>query len=274
VSPAPLPGTARDAQAAARLIGGLRGNFLGRPREREIAAAILARWPHFAGLVRDADRFHSRAAVHAVLGGARAVVLGASGYPLGRHGPPVHHAAMAAAPEARFTYASADPVIAKIRAGWIRRAGEQDRVRAACRRLGDVAGIIADAGGGAIQVQMWLCAQWFPAWYARTLLAEYGRLLAPGSSVAVTWISAAAGPDGDALLRLLGDGVSPDGGQPCRAYRHGREDMAAWLDAAGLALIDPPGITDVRAHDQQWADRQFAPLPGGTILELVATRRA
>jgi hypothetical protein len=286
VEPPPVP--VPDTAAMARVMGGLRGNFAGRMRERRLSAEILRRWPHVRGLVRAADAFASRAALYAAQDGQN-VLFGTAGYPFGGpHGDPPHAAALAAVPDARFTYADASEAITMLRVKTIELAGEQDRVTAVACPLSDPAGIIAAGAGldaGAVRaaaatgsraaalealagarplmVQFSLAAPWGSGDYAAWLLGEYRRLLPSGSSVTLALFSPDGDQEGEALLGLLAEAGR------CAARAHGRADVEGWVKAAGLEL-HPWGVTEARSREQALADARMPARPPGAILEAVA----
>ena len=68
--------------------------------------------------IRSARRYHAAAAVNAVTRGIRGIVFGAGGLPAE---PEPHTAAAAACPDARFVFADADPIVAKISEALLRR---------------------------------------------------------------------------------------------------------------------------------------------------------
>jgi hypothetical protein len=257
-----------DTAAWNRVIGGLRGSFSGRSRERHVSEGILEKYPYMAALIQAADSFNAEVAAAAVRQGARAVAFTAAGYPFGPpHGDPPHHAAMAAAPGATFAYCAEDTVITMLREKTIEVAGEQGRVSAVQCSMRDPAAVRRAAGtAGPVMVQLQLAGQWMDDGYATWLLGEYGAVLPAGSSIAITLFSPAGTGDGDVLMGLLAAA-----GRLKAAWAHERHDVERWVTAAGLAFprSGEKPVRDVRAWGRPWAEDQL-PAHAGTILGAVA----
>ena len=265
--PAMVPGhwePASDLARVARLYDALLGGVNANAEDKAIARGIEDRFPAMPCLLKAARYFQSRAAERAVRGGARGVVFGAAGYPLR---PCRHEAAMAARPGAAFCYADCDPWITAV-------LEERNGVSACCASVRDPGDLLSRPEvkgiGEPLQVQLPLCLHYWPPVFAARLIGAYGRLLAPGSSLAVSFAVAATGREaGREFTRLLAE----MGGTP--AYMHRPGTVARWLDAAGLHPVYP-GTADVR----WWPLMDLRPLPavpvrraGGRFLGVVAVRR-
>lgn len=252
-----------------RRIVGLRdvlaGGGLSLRADRELAREILDRWPRTAALVRAANESHRRAAAWAVAGGtpdfpvppAAGVIFAAVGYPVpdGPRGSSygLHAAAQAARPDALFAYADPDPEAHAFNEALL--AYPDSHVSACAASARDPAGLLgapeaqAILERGPVMVQLQLCAHWWPPEFAAWAVAEYGRLLPPGSTVALSLIIPGSADDSADFLDTLGQAGS-------RAYPHAGGDIVEWIDAAGLKL-SPAGITDVRARELGWAAAEF-----------------
>jgi hypothetical protein len=236
--------------------------------DKEAAQALEAEFPAVAGLPLAAWEFHRRAALWAVTEDrdalpARAVVFASAG----RH--ELHAAAAAAAPAARYCYCDADPKTALLHRA-VLALPSGGRVTAAEADEEDPARFLAAVAATGIDVSvpvsvhiLFAAARW-PSPVAREVLAGYGELLAPGSSVCLSLGSAAPGPEGDRLIAALPVSTG-------RVYRHSREDVAAWFgDETGL-LLHPAGVTDARTFGKPaWARDGFeAASPVVRMLEAV-----
>jgi hypothetical protein len=248
-----------DAGRIGRLRDVLAGGSLSLREERQLAAQILERWPGTDALVKGANGFHGRAAEWAVSGGttqfrvppAAGVIFAASGYPL-RGG--FHAAAQAAAPAALFAYADAGAEAVELSRGLLA-GSDPGRVCAYKASARDPAALLGttEARGmlmrGPVMVQLQLCAQWWPGRFAAWAVAEYARLLPPGSSLALS-LTIPGGGDGEA-------GFMADVGRATgRIYSRGAAEVARWVRAAGMELA-PPGVADVRGRDLGWAAAEF-----------------
>ena len=265
--PAMVPGhwePASDLARVARLYDALLGGVNANAEDKALARGIEDRSPAMPCLLKAARCFQSRAAERAVRGGARGVVFGAAGYPLR---PCRHEAAMAARPGAAFCYADCDPWITAV-------LEERNGVSACCASVRDPGDLLSRPEvkgiGEPLQVQLPLCLHYWPPVFAARLIGAYGRLLAPGSSLAVSFAVAATGREaGREFTRLLAE----MGGTP--AYMHRPGTVSRWLDGAGLHPVYP-GTADVR----WWPLMDLRPLPavpvrraGGRFLGVVAVRR-
>lgn len=262
-----------DTGRIARVRDVLAGGHLALEPDRRLAADILRRWSWTRTLVTGANGFHRRAATLAVTGGtpgfpvppAAGVIFAASGYPVGGG---FHQAAALVRPDALFAYAEADPTaIALSRA--LLAAPDPGHVSAYLAAAHDPAGLLGAPAAravlerGPVMVQLQLCAQWWPPKFAAWAVTQYGRLLPSGSTVALS-LGIAGGGSGAAGL---GADIGRAGG---RVYPHDEDDVAAWVKEAGLELA-PPGITDVRGRELEWAAAEFGrQRPVARVIEAVA----
>ncbi|HZR53628.1 MAG TPA: SAM-dependent methyltransferase [Streptosporangiaceae bacterium] len=268
VPPVPL----LDAGRIARLRDVLAGGHMGLAPDRQLARSILERWPGTASLVKSANDFNSRTAVWAVSGGtpewpvppAEGVIFAASGYPVGVKtdresfralpGGGFHPGAAEQAPRALFVYADADPgavLMSKV----LLSEPEPLRVSACQVPASDPAALLSTPAArvlldrGPVMVQLQLCAMWWPPELAAWAVAEYGRLLPPGSTVALSLIVPGGASDSHEFLAAFG-------GAGGIVYPHTEADIAGWITAADLDLV-PPGVTDVRGRELGWAAAKF-----------------
>lgn len=276
----PPPAPRLDTGRTARLRDVLAGGYLAYQADRDRGAA-LAPW-HLGRLVRDANAFHRQAAVWAVTGcgspgfrvpPAAGVIFAAAGYPAPDPDRPgvlgFHTAAQEASPGALFAYV--EPHLEALTYNLALLAvPDMDHVAAyaatACAP-GDVLGngnareILAR---GAVHVQLQLRLHWWDTGFCAWALTEYGRLLTPGSTLAVTlavpgipgrWEEFAA--------------AARDAGCPVQA--HTPADVAAWIEKAGLR-VSPCGVTDVRAGTRSWADVELGRHRALRIVKAVAVK--
>ena len=262
-----------DPGRIARVRDVLAGGHLALEPDRRLAADILKRWSWTAGLVADANKFHVRAAYRAVTGGtpefswppAAGVIFAASGYPV-RGG--FHQAAARVRPDALFAYTEADPAAVMFGRALLA-APDPEHVSAYLAAAHDPAGLLGAPAAravlerGPVMVQLQLCAQWWPPKFAAWAVAQYGRLLPSGSTVALS-LGVAGGGSGAAGF---GTDIGRAGG---RVYPHDEDNVAAWVKAAGLELARP-GITDVRGRELEWAAAEFGrQRPVARVIEAVA----
>jgi hypothetical protein len=265
VPPVPVMDVARIV----RLRDVLAGGYLALEADRRLAA----RWPWAGDLVKDANKFHRRAATWAVTGGtpgfpvrpAAGVVFAASGYPLPGG---FHEAAAAACPGALFVYLDAVPeAVAYSRA--LLGAPDPLRVSARLASARDPAGLLAVPAvqaildRGPVMVQLQLCCQWWPGDFCAWAVAEYARLMPSGSMLALS-LGVPGGAPGAAELTA---DISRAGGS---LYPHDEAAVAGWVTAAGMKLT-PSGIGDVRGRELGWAAAEFAAQPAvARVIEAVA----
>ena len=97
--------------------------------------------------------------------------------------------------------------------------------------------------------QLQLCAQWWAPEFAAWAVAEYGRRLPSGSTVALSLAVPAGGNGADLFM----SDISRAGGT---IYPHTVDDVARWIKLAKLKLV-PPGVTDARSKELGWAAAEF-----------------
>ena len=137
-----------DTARIARIYAALAGSPWADAAEREaIAKDAHPGMKAARERIRGARQYHSAAALKAVTRGIRSVVFGAPGLPASepaRRGtdqvPDPHEAAIAAVPDARFTYADADEEVAKINDAVFGRCGH---VAVCVASLRDPEGLLA-----------------------------------------------------------------------------------------------------------------------------------
>ena len=96
-------------------------------------------------------------------------------------------------------------------------------------------------------LQLQLCAQWWPGDFAAWAVAEYGRLLPSGSTLALSLAVPGGGSDAGALSAAIGSTAGT-------VHVHTEDEVARWVAAAGLELT-PEGSRTCAAGN--WA----GPLP-------------
>jgi hypothetical protein len=261
-----------DAGRISRLRDALGGGHLALQADRDLAASIIKRWPGTAALVTGANDFHRRAASWAVSSGkpgfpvtpAAGVIFAASGYP---HRGGFHAAASLARPDALFAYADADPgavvfsraLLAALDPAHVSAYEAPGRDPAAVLGAPQARAIMER---GPVMVQLQLCAHWWPAGFCAWAVGEYARLLAPGSTLALS-LAVPGGGDAGALAAAIG-------GTGGTVHPHTEDDVAQWIAAAGLELT-PIRVTDVRGRELGWAAAEFGrQRPVARMIEAVA----
>jgi hypothetical protein len=264
-----------DPGRISRLRDVFAGGHLALEADRRAAAGILERWPATADLVKGANAFHERAAAWAVSGGtpdspvppAAGVIFAACGYPLPGG---FHAAARAARPDALYCYASADPVTVSYCRSLLavcdplRVSAYQASARDPAAVLGAFAAqVLLDRGP--VMVQLQFCAQRWPSAFCAWAVAEYGRLLPSGSTLALSLGVPGGGNPSSAELVA---GLSRAGASEFHA--HDEAEVTAWITEAEPKLI-LAGIGDVRGRELEWATARFAALrPAARVIEAVA----
>lgn len=259
-----MPTVSPDPGTVARTRNALIGGPHNTAADRTLAAAITASWPQSGRRLAEATAFHTRVLLHAVTAQdrpARGLLIAGTGYPLGTD---PHRAALAAVPQARAAYADPDPEAVAVKQAFL--AGERVASYQAVAR--DPAALLSAPEAAALPrplcVLLRLVLQYQPPEQAAGTVAEYARLLDPGSLLAM---SVAIPSEADArkfsgLLAVAGTGL--------RLYAHQPADVAGWLDKAGLETL-PPGVVDVRAWpDRGWTEAAFAQAGTGRIVGAVA----
>jgi hypothetical protein len=226
-----------DTGRIARLRCALAGPAsLANVEDRAIADWLLAHDPHVATQLAGALGLHGRAARWAVENdGAAGVVFAASGLPCG---PAPHEDAAEAVPAARFAYADIDPECVLMRQA-THPGPRVSAVRASAR---DPEGLLSapevKAIGDRLSLQLQLCAHGWTPPQARELVAAYGRLLLPGSSLVMSlWVPDGT-PAGTAFMGVL------EGALGCRLYAHTTASVAGWLGDAGLVVTEHGVVFD------------------------------
>lgn len=238
-----------DADRLARILDAMRGGTNAFAADRQVAVAVMSRWPRTRRMFEWADLFASRAAELGVAAGVRVVLFGGMGFPAPGGGLP-HLAAAAASPDALFGYPSSSTVI---RAYWKRAMAGDVRAAAFTAPVWDPAvlleraraaglGNLAAGGGGGlvpVQVQLGGATSYMQDGQAAAAVAGYAELLAAGSEV-VAWVP--DGPEAGEFAAALG------------TVRHTAESAARWMTAAGLKIVGSPA--DVRWWGT-WARPEF-----------------
>lgn len=245
----------RIARLHLALAGGDSARFADRPQIRA-AAAIESRWPGTGEQFAAAYAFGARAARRAVADdGAAGVIFAAAGFPPGF---PVHAGALEAAPSARVVYADVSGEAAYLN-GTLLAGPRVAAVRASVRYPAELMALPeVRALGGPVQLQIQLCAHFWPAAMCRDIARRYAGLLPAGSTLALSlWC-----PDGTADGEELTAALSAAAGHP--AYAHSPQDVAGWLE--GLDLLRP-GVAGVRAYRRGWGlrVRSGAGTPGRAV---------
>jgi hypothetical protein len=207
--------------------------------------------------IRSARRYHAAAAVEAVTRGIRGIAFGAAGLPAG---PEPHLAAAAVAPDARFVFADADPIISKINEALL-----GGRVSVCTASLRDPAGLLScpeiEALPRPLHLQAQMSLHFWPPDFARELLHDYGRLLPARSELLFTW-TLPSDTDGGRDLMAVASVIAGT-----QVYRHPAKTVAGWLDDAGFRAV-PPGPADVRGWVPGWVERERALAPGRVMAVL------
>jgi hypothetical protein len=225
--------------------------------DRELGRAIAERFPRVPEHVRAAHEFHLRAAVWcAERGVSRFVRTGHLTAPPGRN---VHDAVRGVDPAARVIYASQSEAAHE----WAQALLSGDPGHEAVLTGED--GILAErpvramlADGKPVCVIAGMVLHFTPAGKAAWQVARVAAALPPGSFLAVSVALLDSSRQAGELAAMF---------TPARLYRHTAEDVAGWLEDAGLQVA-PPGVADVTARG--WAE---AARPPGFIAGGVAVKR-
>lgn len=266
----------------ARLHNAWAGGRWADAADRELVAELERQAPGTARLVRATRKFHRRAALWAVTdGGAAGVVFVPAGL---EADPEPHEDALRASPSARFVYADPDEAVTLINETFI--VSTDPRIAVCTASSRDPAGLLGDpenevpgvpevraimgvARDRPISVQMQMAVQFWPADIAASHIAAYGRLLPRRSSLVLSAGIAGAAP-GEWLEKAGAGG---------RLYGHSPEDVAGWLEDAGLVMTGP--VRDVRAWRPDGrngrdlagrAERAFCRREGARIVAAVAVK--
>lgn len=262
-----------DAPRLARIRNAVIGGPWADSDDRELAAAIERQWPGIGQLAGHIRSYHRASAVAAAERGVAGIVFAAAGLPASPH---PHEDAQRLYPAVRYVYADPDKAITFINAGTYT---GNPAVAAVTRTVRDPEGLLGSpevqavirppgtpegAADRPVSVQIIFVAHWWPATMARELVAEYARLLPPGSSLVLT-LGVSNGSDAS---REFGGWFRSRTG--VKAYSHSPETVTSWLTDAGL---ETAGAVDVRTWSRQWEER----LPGpawGTAIAAVGRKPA
>jgi hypothetical protein len=186
--------------------------------------------------------FHAKACRWALGEGVQGVIFAACGLPAD---PEPHLSYDDGPPRAlpgRFAFADADPGTTLINQGV---HGPPDRVKAVQASAREPS-VLLDAAGfsGRVCVQLQLCAHWWPADMAAGLVAEYGRLLPPGSILVMSLTVPDPGRGDDVTAAL----DSPAG----ILYRHTADDVAEWIGDADLVVAGGVVVKKPGAAGAAW----------------------
>lgn len=233
--------------------------------DRELGEAIEERFPSVTAHLRAARLMHVRAGRWCAEQGIdRLVCTGVSSWKPGMRN--VLDAAREVIPGAQAVYVHRDPSVH----AWARAAlnGTGARsVRGDVERPGKLlaAAPVAEmlAAGRPVAVMLGMTLHFAPAGEARAQVARYAAALPPGSALV---LSVALPDDSARAAELLAMFT------PARVYPHTAEDVAAWLENAGLKLA-PPGVADVRLLPGcGWDEAEFTPRAPGMTAGALSVR--
>lgn len=253
--PGPAPSRVRDA-----LLGGRRN----LQADRDLADLLEREFPGTARAAADARAFAARAVTWCARQGIEQYIIPEPGLPLpGGAG----EAARAVIPGARVAYAAGDPS----EAAYARAEAAGGDATALVRRdiAGDPAGLLGDPGlravidlGKPVAVVLALAAHFLPAEVAAAMITGFAMALAPGSAVVVSSWAPRPGPCADRFAAVY----RPAG----VLFPHAAADVEGWLRAPGLALVRPPGVTDVRGWRAGMPAPRLRPRPVAAVTGAVA----
>jgi hypothetical protein len=204
--------------------------------DRELAQAIEARYPSVPSHVRAAQDFHLRAARWcAGQGISRFIHAGnVTALPSGRN---VHDAVRETDPGAEVIYAYRHPSAFGFSSGLL---DWDDGTTAVLSRTGGF--LAADpvrvmlAAGEPVCLIAGLVLHFVDAGTAAARVARAAAALPSGSVFVVSMTLPGTRPAAGEILRMFTAG---------RTRRHTAGDLTAWLEGAGLKIVEP-GVTDVR----------------------------
>lgn len=204
--------------------------------DRELGAAIAAKYPGVPAHIRAAQEFHLRTARWAAGQGITRFVHAGNltALPRGRN---VHDAAREIRPDAEVVYAYRDAGAHAMSGGLL--AGRRGLTAVLSGQGGFLASEPAAtwaAEGRPVCVIAGLMLHFTDGERAAKRIARAAGALPPGSVLAA---SVAIAADTDWTRGLLGMFT------PGAVYRHTAEDVVGWLAGAGLEIVGP-GLTDVR----------------------------
>jgi hypothetical protein len=227
-----------------------------RPADQELGDAIAKRFPALPGRVRLALGFTLRVTRWAAEHGISRIIREGSVTYLRRRN--VHDIARQVNPAAEVVYVNRDEEAHKLMVALTRCARRTTAVHAA---IAEPSKLLASppagewiAGGGPVALISWMSLSFAPPEAAPGLVAAYAQALPPGSAIALTVALADDTPEAGELQAMYA---------PEKVCRHTAEDVAGWLEGAGLRVM-APGVADVRAFERPgWvADRLEARAPG------------
>ena len=228
-----------------------------RPADQELGDAIAKRFPAVPGRVRRARDFTlrvtRRAAEHGI---SRFIRAGSVTFLPG--GLNVHDAARQVNPAAEVAYVNGDKEAHDLLAALTSSDRLTTAVHATVSEPGKLlasppaGGWIAE--GRPVALISWMSLSFAPPEVARGLVADCAGALPPGSVIALAVALPGDTPEAAELQAMYA---------PEKVCRHTAEDVAGWLEDAGLRVM-APGVADVRAFGRPgWvADRLEARAPG------------
>jgi O-methyltransferase involved in polyketide biosynthesis len=240
-----VPGIDTSVPNIARVYDCLLGGKDNFAADRIQAARLTEFDPSLPFLVRQNRAFINRVVVWAAGRGIRQFLDLGAGLPT--H-PAVHEAAFEAADKPRVLYVDNDPVVTlhakALLAGpdgvaVVRADLNEPDVIMSRQTLGDLLNPAAP-----VCVLLAAVLHFLPSDTAHALIADYARLLAPGSVVAVS-VFGSDDPEVAAAARKAYTAS--------RTYTHSREQVAGFLVDAGLELVEP-GVVLAHAWRGDMAD--------------------
>jgi hypothetical protein len=250
--------------SAARVHDCWLGGYAHFPVDKQLADEIEAAFPGTARHVREARAFLTRAVACAAGTGIRQYLHAGASIPAGQA---ARDTARAAHPGARIVYSHHDAADATYARHLL--AGADPCIAAVRGDIRDAAGILAQPGarelldpGEPLCVILHMVLMLLPADQARESVAGFAALMAPGSMMIVSaWV-----PDGSPESERLSVMLAP----AAPVFPHSADDVASWLDSAGLETA-PPGVAGVRAWPSGWAEAQLPVRRPARIVGAVAT---
>lgn len=226
-----------DELALARVVAAFAGETPDGPGpltdrdSRLLYDKIRAAYPQTGAQVRGYRRFHSLTAAQAAGNGTRGLILAGAGLPAGPH---LHEAALAASPDVRCLYA--EPCEEAVLS---RRAASGPRCASVLCAADDPAKAMAAAEEegmeGPFQAHLVMTTTCQPDDEAAEAAARWARALPPGSSVALS--AGTGGEDGRPGDLLAGIAT---------VYPHSVKSVRAWLERAGLDVLEPGVVPVIR----------------------------
>lgn len=225
----PLPEI--NADAVSRVNAAWLGSEWCNPADRELAERLEELSPGNAQLARKSRQYHRFATRTALSMGAKGVLFASSRLPWEKLHPHVDD--LGEILPGRYVFANATTEGVTINAAVL----SHPRVSAVMGSARDPEGLMGlpevKAIGEPLQVQLQWAAHYWPAEFAAGAVADFARLLSPGSSLMLT--VACTVPRAPAQGRLVKDILAQYTGP---IYDHQPDDVAAWLADAGLKPVD------------------------------------